>query len=110
MLILFVLRNLTFCNVCKTIVLIVLRDVKTDMLALLANAHWDEVVDEPVTEVAHNECIDDYYNEGVLALFWSSSENISFSAYYMGLDFNHDDAGLNYDSKNIAFPVRCLQD
>ena len=54
---------------------------------------------------------DMYYNlEGGLALFWSSTENISFSAYYMGLDFNHDDAGLNYDSKNIAFPVRCLQD
>ena len=58
----------------------------------------------------YRENNDDYYNEGVLALFWSSSENISFSAYYMGLDFNHDDAGLNYDSKNIAFPVRCLQD
>ena len=58
----------------------------------------------------YRENNDDYYNEGVLALFWSSSENISFSAYYMGLDFNHDDAGLNYDSKNIAFPVRCLKD
>ena len=64
MLILFVLRNLTFCNVCKTIVLIVLRDVKTDMLAPLANTHWDEVVDEPITEVTHNERINDYYDEG----------------------------------------------
>jgi len=52
----------------------------------------------------------DYYNEGGLALFWSSTENISFSAYYMGLDFNHDDAGLNYDDKNSEFSVRCIQD
>ena len=52
----------------------------------------------------------DYYNEGGLALFWSSTENISFSAYYMGLDFNHDDAGLNYDDKNSEFSVRCLKD
>ena len=64
MLVLLVLSNLTFCNVCKTIVLIVLRDVKTDMLALLANAHWDEVVDKPIAEVAHNERIDNYYYEG----------------------------------------------
>ena len=64
MLVLFVLRNLTFCNVCKTIVLIVLRDVETDMLALLANAHRDEVVDEPIAEVAHYERIDNYYCEG----------------------------------------------
>lgn len=64
MLVLFVLRNLTFCNVCKTIVLIVLRDVKTDMLALLANTHRDEVVDEPIAEVAHYERIDNYYCEG----------------------------------------------
>ena len=52
----------------------------------------------------------DYYNEGGLALFWSSTENISFSAYYMGLDFNHDDAGLNYDDKNSEFSVRCIKD
>ena len=54
---------------------------------------------------------DMYYNlEGGLALFWSSSENISFSAYYMGLDFNHDGAGLNHDRKNSRFSVRCLKD
>ncbi len=64
MLILFVLRNLTFCNVCKTIVLVVLRDVETDMLALLANTHRDEVVDKPIAEVAHYERIDDDYCEG----------------------------------------------
>lgn len=52
----------------------------------------------------------DYYNEGGLALFWSSTEDISFSAYYMGLDFNHDDAGLNDDDKNSEFSVRCLKD
>jgi uncharacterized protein (TIGR02145 family) len=52
----------------------------------------------------------DYNDEGVLALFWSSTENISFSAYYMGLDFNHDDAGLNHDRKNSRFSVRCLKD
>ena len=48
----------------QAVVLIVLRNVETDVLAPLANTHWDEVIDEPVTEVAHNECIDDYYNEG----------------------------------------------
>ncbi len=64
MLILFVLRNLTFCHVCKPIVLIVLRDVETDVLAPLANTHRDEVVDEPIAEVTHNERINDYYHEG----------------------------------------------
>jgi len=28
----------------------------------------------------------------------------------MGLDFNHDDAGLNYDGKNSEFSVRCVKD
>ena len=34
------------------------------MLALLANTHRDEVVDEPIAEVAHYERIDNYYYEG----------------------------------------------
>lgn len=33
--------------------------------------------------------------EGSSAFFWSSTESVSGSAYYMGLDFSNDDAFLN---------------
>ena len=37
----------------------------------------------------------DFNNEGNRAYFWSSTESVSGSAYYMGLDFSKDDAFLN---------------
>lgn len=51
-----------------------------------------------------------YRNEGYYASFWSSSEDDSYLAYYMGLYYGSDNADLNYDSKNIAFSVRCVKD
>ncbi len=53
----------------------------------------------------------DYYYEGDIAYFWSSTEGNGFSAYYMSLYCNGDDAGL-YGSygKDDGFSVRCLMD
>ena len=51
-----------------------------------------------------------YRNEGYYASFWSSSEDDSYLAYYMGLYYGSDNADLNYDSKSIAFSVRCVKD
>ena len=51
-----------------------------------------------------------YRNEGYYASFWSSSEDDSYLAYYMGLYYGSDNADPNYDSKNDGFSVRCLKD
>ncbi|MBO7513415.1 MAG: fibrobacter succinogenes major paralogous domain-containing protein [Fibrobacter sp.] len=51
-----------------------------------------------------------YRNEGYYANFWSSSEDDSYLAYYMGLYYGSDNADPNYDSKNDGLSVRCLKD
>ena len=51
-----------------------------------------------------------YYDEGLTAFFWSSTESNSNYAYYMYLDYDGDNAGLNDDYKNYGFPVRCVKD
>ena len=52
-----------------------------------------------------------YYNyEGNIANFWSSTENGSYNAYYMGLNCHKDDADLKYNYKLDGFSVRCLKD
>ena len=51
-----------------------------------------------------------FYGEGSGAYFWSSTENNSYGACNMYLDFNNGNADLyNYD-KNFGFSVRCLKD
>ena len=52
----------------------------------------------------------DFNNEGNRAYFWSSTESVSGSAYYMGLDFSKDDAFLNSFYKTHGFSVRCVKD
>ena len=64
LLVLRVLCNLALCNVCKTVVLIVLRDVETDLLRLLTDAHGNEVVHQPIAKVAHAEGIDEDDEDG----------------------------------------------
>ena len=51
-----------------------------------------------------------YYNQGIYALFWSSTEFDSNLAYYMFLYYNRDYALLDGHSKNYGFSVRCLKD
>jgi uncharacterized protein (TIGR02145 family) len=51
-----------------------------------------------------------YYDEGLTAFFWSSTESNSDYAYYMYLDYDDDNAGLPDDNKNYGFPVRCVKD
>ena len=51
-----------------------------------------------------------YYNEGINAYFWSSSEYLSNDAYRMLLHYYDDDASLYYSDKNLGFSVRCLKD
>ena len=52
----------------------------------------------------------DYYGEGFLAYFWSSTEINSGVAYFMNLLYDFDDADLYNYNKNFGFSVRCLQD
>jgi len=60
---------------------------------------------------AGNRSYDGRFNfEGSIAEFWSSTEIGRYSAYSSYLYYNDDDAQLFYCSKNIAFPVRCIQD
>lgn len=52
-----------------------------------------------------------YFNyEGYNTFFWSSTEINSGSAYYMGLGYNGDNAGLIYYYKIYGFSVRCVKD
>ena len=51
-----------------------------------------------------------YYREGDLAFFWSSTEYNSDNAYNMYLNFNFDYAYLDDYYKFNGFSVRCLKD
>ncbi len=51
-----------------------------------------------------------YYDEGYVALFWSSSEIYSIYAYNMYLNYDNDDADLNDSNKNDGVSVRCVRD
>jgi uncharacterized protein (TIGR02145 family) len=52
----------------------------------------------------------DYGLKGEVAYFWSSTEDTSYRAYYMGLYDEDDDAGLDNLSKYGGMSVRCLKD
>jgi len=52
----------------------------------------------------------DFYNEGLSAIFWSSSGNGSDFAYRMCLYYYDDGASLYGDYKGNGFSVRCLKD
>ena len=51
-----------------------------------------------------------YNGEGNGALFWSSAEGNSGSAYFMDLYFGHSYASLYGGDKDYGFSVRCLKD
>lgn len=51
-----------------------------------------------------------FYNEGINANFWSSSEKNSKEAYYMYLGAGYNYAGFDDYSKYTAFSVRCVKD
>ena len=51
-----------------------------------------------------------FIDDGVFAIFWSSTENNSDNAYYMRLYYDSDKAVLYNYSKYDAFSVRCLKD
>jgi len=50
-----------------------------------------------------------FSGEGNDAYFWSATEDSSNDAYYMNLDYSHEDASLLYSNKYVAFSVRCLE-
>ena len=52
----------------------------------------------------------DFYNEGLSAIFWSSSERSSITAYYMYLDYSYDDAYLYLSDKGDGRSLRCVKD
>ena len=51
-----------------------------------------------------------YDDEGDYTAFWSSTENGSNDAYYIGLYYYYDDASLYGLYKVNGFSVRCLRD
>lgn len=61
---LLVLCQFALAEVSKTVVLVVLAEVKAYTLALDADTHWNEAVDEPIAKVAHAERIDEYDDDG----------------------------------------------
>ena len=52
----------------------------------------------------------DYYDEGYIAYFWSSTESSSYGAYRMNLYCSLGNADLNFNLKSNGFSVRCLKD
>lgn len=57
--VLLVFSQLALTEMCKTIMLVMLAEVQTDLLTLYAHTHRDELVDEPIAEVAHREGVDE---------------------------------------------------
>ena len=52
-----------------------------------------------------------YHREGANAYFWSSTENSSYNAYGMYLNYGNDYARLDGDyNKKFGFSVRCVKD
>lgn len=52
----------------------------------------------------------DYYDEGSVASFWSSTEYTTGGAYDMSLNYYYGTASLGSSLKNNGFSVRCLKD
>ena len=52
----------------------------------------------------------DFFGEGFLAPFWSSSECTDISAYHIRLYYIDDDAYLDSEFKNYGLSVRCVKD
>ena len=52
----------------------------------------------------------DFSDVGLNALFWSSGEYNSSSAFYLYLDYYYEGAYLYYRGKNYARSVRCVRD
>ena len=52
----------------------------------------------------------DYNTEGDVAIFWSSTEEESNSAYRMSLRYDRDAASLAHTYKFAVYSVRCLKD
>ena len=51
-----------------------------------------------------------FYNEGLSAFFWSSSERNSITANFMYLDYSYDDAYLYLSDKGDGRSLRCVKD
>jgi len=54
--------------------------------------------------------LDHFHDVGDGAIFWSSSENDSISAYYVGFAYSHERAIARNVRKCYALSVRCLRD
>ena len=52
----------------------------------------------------------DFFNEGQSAEFWSSTEYDGYSAFFMDLYYDLDNAGLTHNGKYEGLSVRCLKD
>lgn len=52
----------------------------------------------------------DFSNDGNYAVFWSSTEDDSYGAYYVALLYGYDIAYLDDGYKYYGFSVRCLKD
>ena len=53
---------------------------------------------------------DYFYNEGKFAYFWSSTEDLSYLAYSLNLNYSNEGANMFNISKYYGFSVRLIKD
>ena len=59
-----IFRQLSLADMSQTIVLVMLREVESDLLAIDRDAHGDETVDEFIAQPAHGESIEEHDDDG----------------------------------------------
>jgi len=58
----------------------------------------------------YRNSVGNYYYMGGTGYFWSSTENISSSAWYRVLDYHHSDVYRYYSNRHSGISVRCVRD
>ena len=109
---LFILGKLTLTEVGESVMLVVLAEVESHTLTLDADTHWDEVVDEPIAEVAHGKGVDEHdgYGKQVIEEYHEAvpcSGDKSFLNEYSGHDGTYNTArsvGREY-VEGIVYPT-----
>ena len=61
---LFVFSEFPFADMRQAVVLVVLREVETDLFTECRHAHGDETVDKLIAQPAHDEGVDEHDDDG----------------------------------------------
>lgn len=60
--------------------------------------------------VGYRSTLGSFINQSIVAIVWSSSENVSSNAWIIGLNFNDTGVGQSIGDKAHGFSVRCIKD